>query len=290
MANPQSEAGHTRISNELLEAILIFPFNGREMKVVMYIARETYGWSRKKASISYGAISRYTGISRRNAIVICQQLIQKGVLFSESKGDRRANVMGIQKNYTLWKPVENLVMLAPLPSDAGDTMPSDAGDTSKRQSSDAGDTRSSDAGDTTSKQKAIRLKQSENKQDRLKKIAGDKSAISRLIAGNEACLSNCDPRPVIRILQKAGFDVLRVWGAVMQCKRSRITNPAGYLVKLMADPQYMPADCFLDMGKQEMLRWEQREKSALAGSVSERSVVAGTELVGALAEKFNART
>ena len=309
MANPQSEAGHTRISNELLEAILIFPLSGREMKVVMYIARETYGWSRKKASISYGAVSRYTGISRRNAIVICQQLLQKGVLFSERKGDRRANVMGIQKNYTLWKPVDNLVMLATLPSDAGDTIPSDVGDTSKQQSSDAGDTipsdvgdtskqqssdagdtRSSDAGDTTSKQKAIRLKQSENKQERLKNKAVEKAKISRLIAGNEACLSNCDPRPVIRILQKAGFDVLRVWGAVMQCKRSRITNPAGYLVKLMADPQYMPADCFLDMGKQEMLRWEQREKSALAGSVSERSVVASTELVGTIAEKFNART
>lgn len=293
MANPQSEAGHTRISNELLDAILKHDLTGQELKTVIYVARETYGWSRKKAQISYGMICRATGMCRRNAIRICASLQERGILYFQGSGSRYAHIMGIQKNYELWdsgKPVDKLVTPRPLPSDVQTTRGGDVQTTSNAPTSDAQTTRSSDAQTTPSKQKAIRLKQSENKQERLKNKAVEKAKISRLIAGNEACLSNCDPRPVIRILQKAGFDVLRVWGAVMQCKRSRITNPAGYLVKLMADPQYMPADCFLDMGKQEMLRWEQREKSVSAGSVSERSVVAGAELVGALAEKFNART
>jgi phage replication O-like protein O len=294
VANPQSEDGHTRIANTLLEAILKHAWTGhQELKVVFYVARETYGWSRTKAQISYGMITRATGIHRRNAIRICASLQARGILMMQGTGDRYAHIMGIQKNYELWdvqQPVDNLVACGPLPSGLQTTRWGGVQTTSKASPSGLQTTRSSGLQTTPSKQKAIRLKQSENKQDRLKNKTVEKAKISRLIAGNEACLSNCDPRPVIRILQKAGFDVLRVWGAVMQCKRSRITNPAGYLVKLMADPKYMPPDCLLDMGKQEMLRWEQREKSALAGSVAERSVVAGAELVGALAEKFNART
>lgn len=256
MASPQSEHGHTRISNELLEAILIFPFTGRELKVVMYIARETYGWSRKKASISYGAISRYTGITRRNAIGICQHLIKKGVLFSESKGTRRANVMGIQKNYTLWKPVDNLVMQATLPSDTGDTMPSDVGDTSKRQSSDVGDTRSSDVGDTTSKQKAIRLKQAENKEkrDRPEKTSALKAKLSALIKGHEHCITNCDPRPVIDALVAAGYDVMRVWGALVQARDKK--NPPGYLVTTLCSGRYAVADGALLKAKAEAEKWQ----------------------------------
>lgn len=298
MANPQSEAGHTRIANTLLEAILRHSWTGQqEIKVVFYVARETYGWSRTKAQISYGMITRATGIHRRNAIRICASLQARGILLIQGTGDRYAHVMGIQKNYELWdaptgQPVHNLVACGPLPSGSHTTGDGGLQTTREHQPSGLQTTRDSGLQTTPSKQKAIRLKQSENKQGRLKKIAVDKSSISRLIAGSEACLSNCDPRPVVRLLQKAGFDVLRVWGAVMQCKRSRIKNPAGYLVKLMADPNYMPADCFLELGKQEMLRWEQREKSVSAGSASEGSAVAGSRqseaLVSAVANKLTA--
>jgi len=291
VATPQTEKGYVRIANELLDALLRYPFKGHEFKVVFCIVRETYGWNRKTARTSFGTIARLTGISRRQVIRICKTLMERSIVTRVGESECRAHTMGIVKDYEKWvgHTVENSGILQKT-SDTHDTRASDPQDTSCRKTSDTHDTITSDTHDTPSKTERHRLKTSERQQDRLKKIAGDKSAISRLIAGNEACLSNCDPRPVIKILQKAGFDVLRVWGAVMQCKRSRITNPAGYLVKLMADPQYMPADCFLDMGKQEMLRWEQREKSVSAGSVSERSVVAGAELVGALAEKFNART
>jgi len=241
----------------------------------MYIARETYGWSRKKASISYGAISRHTGISRRNAIAVCQHLLKMGVLFSESKGDRRANVMGIQKNYSVWisNPVDNLVMLATLPSDAGDTMPSDADDTIKRQSSDAGDTRSSDAGDTTSKQKAIRLKQAENKEMlRPFKKTDQKAKLAALIKGHEGCITNCDPRPVIDALVGAGFDVMRVWGILVESRDKK--NPPGYLVSTLCGSQFAVSDQALKKAKGEAEKWNYFSSTGCAIGASLVSSVA----------------
>jgi len=59
IASPQLEKGHTRIANELLEEITIYPFTKAQLKVILVVIRKTYGWRKKKAQISYGLISRF---------------------------------------------------------------------------------------------------------------------------------------------------------------------------------------------------------------------------------------
>lgn len=103
MANPQQENGHTRIANELLEAILIYPFNAGEYKVMLKILRNTYGWSRKKAKLSYGEISRATGMSRKHAYRICQKFKRDSIIIiQENKSAICANILGINKNFEDW--------------------------------------------------------------------------------------------------------------------------------------------------------------------------------------------
>lgn len=247
MANPQKENGYTALANELLEAILLHPFTGQELKTILFIARETYGWSRKKSQISYTEIARSTAISRRNVIKICQRLVSNGVLFYQGTGDRHARLFGIQKNYESWGGYA---------SDAQDTRPSDAQDTRKRQSSDPQDTRSSDAQDTTLlKQENNIVKQAEKKGirpvDNSEKNETKKREIARLIKGFESQITNGDPRELVNILLSAtGFDPLRVWGSIVQARSKR--NPAGYLVIALGDPLYAVADSAMDQARREM--------------------------------------
>lgn len=258
MANPQSEAGHTRISNELLEAILKHDFTGQELKTIFFIARETYGWSRTKAQISYGMISRATGMCRRNLIRICRSLNTRRVIFFQGSGNRYAHIIGLQKNYELWDkaPVDNLVTPRPLPSDAQTTRGGDAQTTSQTQASGLQTTSPSGLQTTPSKQKAIRLKQAENKQeiDRPEKIAALKAKLSALIKGHEHCITNCDPRPVIDALVAAGYDVMRVWGALVQARDKK--NPPGYLVTTLCSGRYAVADSALLKAKAEAEKWQ----------------------------------
>lgn len=47
MASPQTEDGYIRIANELLDAILMFPFSKRQLKVVLALIRKIYGFNKK---------------------------------------------------------------------------------------------------------------------------------------------------------------------------------------------------------------------------------------------------
>lgn len=48
MASPQLENGHTRIANELLEALCRARLSGNEYMCVLWIARKSYGWNARK--------------------------------------------------------------------------------------------------------------------------------------------------------------------------------------------------------------------------------------------------
>ncbi len=252
MASPQTDKGYTRISNELLEAILKHSFTGNEQKVIFYVIRETYGWDRKKAPISFGMISRYTGISRRNAIRVCLSLEKRGVLFFEGNGVKHAHIMGLQKNYDLWDaPVDNLVK-AQNTSDSQTTSTSDSQTTSKRQTSDSQTTRSSDSQTTPSKKERNTVKETERK-SAFKNNGLLKTQLSELIKGKESCITNCDPRPVIDALVGAGFDVMRVWGILVESRDKK--NPPGYLVSTLCGSQFAVSDSALKKAKGEAEKW-----------------------------------
>jgi phage replication O-like protein O len=50
--DPQVEDGFTRFANELLEAICRTRFTTNESQILLFLARMTYGYSRKSARIS----------------------------------------------------------------------------------------------------------------------------------------------------------------------------------------------------------------------------------------------
>lgn len=105
MANPQVENGYIRIANELHEAILAYPgLTGVDMKLIFYVIRQTYGWGKKKAQISYGEVSRACKIDRAGVMKSLLRLVDHNILFVQhTEGDRNANIVGLNKDFESWK-------------------------------------------------------------------------------------------------------------------------------------------------------------------------------------------
>ena len=101
ICSPQLEKGHTRIANELLEAIIAYPFNATELKIIFVVIRKTYGWKKKTAPISYGHLAKLTGIDKRHVRRSLNKLIQDKIISKER--NRTSNILGLNKHYLGWK-------------------------------------------------------------------------------------------------------------------------------------------------------------------------------------------
>ncbi len=100
--NPQLEDGFTRIANELLEAMVAYPLNGAEYKVVLALIRRTYGFNKKADAISYSQLASLTGLHR---ITVCKTLAtleKAGVVVRLGGGGRRTIIWGVNKHYREW--------------------------------------------------------------------------------------------------------------------------------------------------------------------------------------------
>lgn len=105
MASPQPDK-FTKISNELLDAVLAFDFGKRQLKVLFYVIRKTYGYSKKADAMSYGQIAKATGMKRRHVIDAVSELKAMQALIVEKSGTVvrgcELNTIGINKDYDRW--------------------------------------------------------------------------------------------------------------------------------------------------------------------------------------------
>ena len=101
-SNPQLEDGYTRIANELLEAISLYPFTGGEARTLLVILRSTYGYrGRKAVDISLTELAKRTNLSRRHVVNVLNNLKKSSVITVTKDGDKK--MLGINKSYTSWR-------------------------------------------------------------------------------------------------------------------------------------------------------------------------------------------
>jgi len=102
MANPQVENGHTRIANELLEAICKFISNPSFLRIGFMVIRLTYGWGRKEAEINIKSLSTKIGLTDEyiKSVIIEMELakILKKVEFKKPY----LAIIQFNKDYTQW--------------------------------------------------------------------------------------------------------------------------------------------------------------------------------------------
>lgn len=99
MASPQKENGFTSLSNELLEAFIIYKFTEYERVIVLHIWRKTYGFSKKEDWIANSQFVEATGINKGNVSRTITALKKKNVVISIN------NHLSINKDWESWKVI-----------------------------------------------------------------------------------------------------------------------------------------------------------------------------------------
>jgi phage replication O-like protein O len=98
-----SEDGYTKFANELLEALARNRFPGQEYQIMLAVLRLTDGYHKDADTISYGQLSKMTGIDRRKVISLVQSLVSKRALGSAQMGTRKPMKLWINRNFEEWK-------------------------------------------------------------------------------------------------------------------------------------------------------------------------------------------
>ena len=105
MASPQPDK-FTMISNELMDAIIKFDFSKRQMKVLLYVIRKTYGFHKKADTMTNGEIAKATGLRRQHVVDAVTELKTMQALHVEKSGlhvrGGEVNLIGINKDYEQW--------------------------------------------------------------------------------------------------------------------------------------------------------------------------------------------
>lgn len=96
MASPQVENGFTRIANELLEVVVRAPLDGRELRLVLFVLRKTYGFGKKEDYISLSQFTLHTRIDRSSVCKIIKKLVAYRTLV------KKGSIYAINKNYDEW--------------------------------------------------------------------------------------------------------------------------------------------------------------------------------------------
>jgi len=93
VANPQLENGHTRIANEILEALIRINLSGQEMSAALYVIRKTYGYGKKEDYIALSQFQEALNISKTRASQVINSLQLKKILTVKE------NINGLTKKY-----------------------------------------------------------------------------------------------------------------------------------------------------------------------------------------------
>jgi len=99
-ANPRVEDGYVQIANELIDAMISYPFKNSELKIVLIIIRKTYGWKKKKDRLSFSQISKLSRVSIRHTKRVIKKLVLDNVVLKEKIANN--NILGLNKDYYSW--------------------------------------------------------------------------------------------------------------------------------------------------------------------------------------------
>lgn len=104
MASPQLENGHTRIANEILDAIISTDWCGvNELKMLLLVIRKTYGYGKKTDCISLSQFAKICNISRRSAAYCINRLVQRNALVHQTAlGKNSMSLYSLNKDWESW--------------------------------------------------------------------------------------------------------------------------------------------------------------------------------------------
>lgn len=103
MADVQPENGFTIIAHELLEVVPKYKFNGTQLRIIMVVWRNTYGFGRKDHEMSITFFVKATGLGKTQIDRELKTLIEKKVLVVTKQSTfTKSRKLGFNKHYDEW--------------------------------------------------------------------------------------------------------------------------------------------------------------------------------------------
>lgn len=102
MPNPQREAGHLDVANELAEAFARLRLNSTQSCILWVVLRKTYGWNKSMDTISVAQFAEATGIAKEIIKRELRRMIERNILRAWGD-DHHPKQYGIQKDYSRWE-------------------------------------------------------------------------------------------------------------------------------------------------------------------------------------------
>lgn len=84
MIKAQLENGFTRIANQTLEKIYTSNFSGRELRCLLYIARNSYGFQKKNCTSTQNRMSKNMNMNKSDVSRALKKLREKNVIYCEN--------------------------------------------------------------------------------------------------------------------------------------------------------------------------------------------------------------
>jgi len=97
MANVQLENGYTRIANEILDALAKTNIGGYDMRVLLVVVRQTYGYNQNFCNIPLGKFALMTGLRKAHVLRSLKKLYEMKLVTKCGNGHYR-----FHKNYDEW--------------------------------------------------------------------------------------------------------------------------------------------------------------------------------------------
>lgn len=110
---PEIDDGHTKIANELLDAILAGDFSKRQLLILLFIIRKTYGWNKSEDDISRSQMSDATKLKNSHITTTIQELLERNVIIVSS--GTYAKRYKINKYYDTWRVTETVIITKTVP-------------------------------------------------------------------------------------------------------------------------------------------------------------------------------
>jgi phage replication O-like protein O len=105
---PEIDDGHTKIANELLDAIIQADFSKRQLKILLFIMRKTYGWNKPEDDIARSQMVDATNMHNPHITKTIQELLEMNVIIV-SQGSH-AKRYRINKYYDTWRMTEMVIV------------------------------------------------------------------------------------------------------------------------------------------------------------------------------------
>ena len=80
LISPQLEDGHLKIANSIAEALAHTQLSGHESRVLWFLFRKTYGWSKKADVISLSQWMEGTGLSKSHVVDTLNRLVVRRII------------------------------------------------------------------------------------------------------------------------------------------------------------------------------------------------------------------